>query len=122
LSQEATGDTSGASLRPRIEALVEKFNERAKTDEKLHETLVDWERSIQLDITGDGTYHFFLKDFKIDRVNDGPTPDPQIHVATDRETFEAVIDGETSPMRAYMNKKFRVKAELRDLLILRKLF
>lgn len=122
MAEEADGGPGGASLRPRLVEMVDKFNERATTDEKLRETLKDMERSIQLDVTGEGTYHFILKEYKIDGVRDGPTDAPQIQVTTDKATLAAIMDGELSPTRAYMAKKFKVKATMLDLLVLRKLF
>jgi putative sterol carrier protein len=122
MSQAPGGDAAGGTLKPRIEGLVNQFNERAKSDENLRETLKDMERTIQLDVAGDGTYHFLLKDYKIDGVRDGPTADPQIQVTTDKATLTSIMDGELSPTRAYMSKKFKVKATMLDLLVLRKLF
>ncbi len=122
MSQGVPESVPGEILRPRIEGLVRSFNERARTDDKLRQTLKDMERSIQIDIAGEGSYHFFLKDYQIDGVRDGPTADPNILIATDKVTMAAIIDGELSPTRAYMNKKFKIKATMLDLLVLRKLF
>lgn len=99
-----------------------KFNERAKSDPKFQATLTDMERWIQLDIDGDQTYHFHLKDNHIDSVRDGPCPEPQVVVTSDKPTMLGIFSGEVSPMRAYMGKKIRFKATLMDLLVLRKLF
>ncbi len=121
MSDEAA-PAGGLEIRPRVERAVEQFNERAKTDQKLRETLKDMERSIQLDVAGEGTYHFFLRDYAIGGVQDGPTSDPQILVTTDKKTLAAIFDGELSPTRAYMSKKLKFKATLLDLLVLRKLF
>jgi putative sterol carrier protein len=122
MSEGAPAGAPDTPVKPRLEEMVAKFNERAKTDDNLRETLKDMERTIQLDVSGEGSYHFFLKDYKIDGVKDGPTNDPQILVATDKVTLVAIMDGELSPTRAYMSKKFKVKATMLDLLVLRKLF
>ncbi len=122
MTEGAPAAAGGAPIRPRLEEVVAKFNERAKTDENLRATLKDMERAIQLDISGEGSFHFFLKDYQIDGVKDGPTDDPQILVATDKTTLVSIIDGDTSAMSAYMKKKLKVKATMIDLLVLRKLF
>lgn len=122
MAEETPAAGVGTAMRPRLVEMVDKFNERATTDEKLRETLKDMERSIQLEVDGEGTYHFILKDYKIDGVRDGPTDEPQIKVTTDKATLTAIMDGELSPTRAYMAKKFKIKATMLDLLVLRKLF
>src|SRR6267378_8693184 len=117
------GSAAGASVvRPKLVSAVEKFNERARTDPKLQETLRDLARTIQLDIAGDATYHFFLKNNAIDGVRDGPVANPQVIVTTDKDTLVGIMDGEVSATRAYFNKKIKFKATLQDLLVLRKIF
>ena len=117
------GKTHGASeVKPRLVKAVEKFNERARSDPKLQETLKDLSRTIQLDIAGDAVYHFFLRNQAIDAVHDGPAPTPEVVVTTDKDTLVGIMDGEVSATRAYFNKKIKFKATLQDLLVLRKLF
>ncbi len=118
----ASSTQGGGELRPHLEAAVLKFNERAKSDVKFQETLKDMTRWIQLDVAGDQTYHFHLKDYAIDGVRDGPCQDPEVVVTSDKATMLGIFAGEVSPMRAYMGKKIRFKATLTDLLVLRKLF
>lgn len=109
-------------VRPQLVKSVEKFNERAKTDEKFQETLKDMERKILLDVTGDATYHFHLKNYHIDGVKDGPIASPEVTVTVDKDTLLAIFNGETSAMRAYMSRKLKFQATLMDLLVLKKLF
>lgn len=99
-----------------------KFNEKARTDPKMTETLKDMSRIIQLDVDGDQSYHFVLKDYRIDGVKDGPTHNPEVLVSTDKATLLGIFSGDVSPMRAYMTKKIKFKATLMDLLVLKKLF
>lgn len=110
------------AVRPELEKSVARFNERAKTDPKFQETLKDMERKIQLDVAGDGTYHFHLKDYHIDGVRDGPAQAPQVVVTTDKDTLLGIFNGEVSAMRAYLTKKIKFQATLMDLLVLKKLF
>jgi len=109
-------------VRPQLLKSVAQFNERAKTDPKFQETLRDMERKIQLDVAGDATYNFHLKDYRIDGVKDGPAVNPQVVVTTDKETLLGIFNGEVSAMRAYLTKKIKFQATLMDLLVLKKLF
>ena len=109
-------------VRPQLEKAVAKFNDRAVSDPKFQETLKDMARMIQLDVSGDSTYHFHLKEYRIDGVRDGPAATPDVVVSTDKETLLGIFNGEVSPMAAYLKKKIRFKATLMDLLVLKKLF
>jgi putative sterol carrier protein len=109
-------------VRPQLVKAVAQFNERARTDPKFQETLKDMERKIQLDVAGDGTYNFHLKDYRIDKVNDGPVASPEVVVTTDKETLLGIFNGDVSAMRAYLTKKIKFQATLMDLLVLKKLF
>ncbi len=111
-----------AEVRPQLEKAVAKFNERAKSDPKFQETLKDMERRIQLDVDGDRTYNFHLKDYNIPAVNEGPAQNPDVLVSTDKETLLGIFNGDVSAMGAYLKKKIRFKATLMDLLVLKKLF
>ena len=113
---------TSSEVRPKIEHAVADFNQRAKTDPKMIETLKDMDRLIQLDVEGDQVYHFHLKDSHIDGVKDGPTANPQVLVSTDKQTLLGIFSGETSAMKAYMTKRIKFKATLMDLLVLKKLF
>lgn len=118
-----TADSAPVSqIRPQLEKAVAKFNERARSDPKFQETLRDMERKIQLEIEGDATYHFHLKDYRIDSVRDGPIEGAQVLVTTDKETLLGIFNGEVSAMGAYLKKRIRFKATLMDLLVLKKLF
>src|SRR5690349_2046877 len=109
-------------VRPQLVKSVANFNERAKTDPKFQETLKDMERKIQLDVAGDATYNFHLKDYRLDGVRDGPATNPEVVVTTDKETLLGIFNGEVSAMRAYLTKKIKFQATLMDLLVLKKLF
>ena len=121
MSEEAAGPKV-TEVRPQLVKSVEKFNERAKSDPKFQETLKDMERKILLEVTGDATYHFHLKDNHIDGVRDGPVAQPQVTVTVDKDTLLAIFNGEQSAMRAYMSRKLKFQATLMDLLVLKKLF
>jgi putative sterol carrier protein len=113
---------AASAVRGELEKAVAKFNERARTDPKFQETLKDVERRIQLDVDGDASYHFHLKENHIEGVKDGPTTNPDVVVTTDKETLLGIFSGEVSAMRAYMTKRIKFKATLMDLLVLKKLF
>lgn len=46
---------------------------------------------------------------------------PDITIEMSNETFRALANGELSPLRAYALKKVKVKASLKDIMLLKKL-
>ena len=109
-------------VRELLEQIVEKFNERSRTDEKFRKELEGLHRTIQFHLTDNGSYHFLLKDTLVDGVHEGALAEADISIMTDEETFRGIISGELSPMRAYATKRIKFKASLQDMLTMRKFF
>ena len=109
-------------MRELLERTVAKFNEKARTDEKLRSDLSGLERRVMLDLKDGTSYNFVLKDAHVDGVNDGPIDSPDITIIADRSTLEALFKREIGPMKAIALQKLKVKASIEDLLRLRKFF
>jgi putative sterol carrier protein len=103
-----------------LEDLVEKFNERSRTDESFRKDLVGLRKTVQFELDDGQVYHFNLKDTLVDGVHEGAKEGAEIRVMTDEATFRALVNGEMSAMRAYATKKLKFKASLQDLMTLRK--
>lgn len=109
-------------VRELLEQLVEKFNERSRSDEKFRKELEGLRRSIQLHFEDGRSYHFFLENTQVDQVHEGSLEEADITIRTDEETFRGILSGDIHPMRAYATKRIKFKASLQDMLTMRKFF
>lgn len=109
-------------MRELLEKAVTRFNELAKTDEKLRKELAGVERKILLDLKDGTMYNINLKDYHIDGVKEGSVDSPDITIIADRITLEKLFKKEMGPMKAIALHKLKVKASIEDLLRLRKFF
>jgi putative sterol carrier protein len=107
-------------VKETLEELVERFNEKSRTDEDFRRELEGLEKTVQFELDDGRVFHFILRDTLVDGVHEGSAADPEIRVMTDEATFRALVAGEMSAMRAYATKKLRLKASLQDLMTLRK--
>ncbi len=103
-----------------LEELVEKFNERSRSDEGFRKDLMGIRKTFQFELDDGRVYHFNLQDTLVDGVHEGAIEGADIRVMTDEATFRSLVNGEMSGMRAYATKKLRFKASLQDLMTLRK--
>lgn len=109
-------------MKDLLERTVEKFNEKAKTDEKLQKELEGVERTVLVDLKDGPKFNFMLKDMRIGDVAEGPIEAPDITIISDTTTLTALLKKEMGPMKAYATQKLKIKASLEDVLRLRKLF
>jgi len=109
-------------MRELLERSVSKFNEKARTDEKLRDELAGLTRKVMLDLKDGTIYHFVLRNGHVDGVNDGPIESPDIMIIADKTTLEALFKREIGPMKAIATQKLKVKASIEDMLRLRKFF
>ena len=54
--------------------------------------------------------------------NKGDLEDADVRITSDMETFTGIFSQEINPMKAYAQKKLKVKASFADLMLLQKLF
>jgi putative sterol carrier protein len=109
-------------VRELLEKTVERFNEKAKADEKLRNELTGIQRTVLLDLKDGTMYNFILKDAHVDGVNEGAVDSPDITIIADRSTLEALFRREIGPMKAIALQKLKVRASIEDMLRLRKFF
>jgi len=100
--------------------LVEKFNRRAREDEKLMHELKGLEKKIEINFTDNGRYSFLLKDGQVSR-HEGIFESPDIAVIITTDVFESIINREIDVLSAYITRKFTVKASLSDKLLISEL-
>jgi len=112
----------GIIMEEQIQKLIDDFNERAKTDEKLKESLKGKVRSVLITFTDGESYNFRLEECQLVDFKVGALGKADIMVTSDMATFQAILNKEISPLKAYASKKIKFKASLSDLLTLKKFF
>ncbi len=114
------------SIQETLQDLIDRFNDRIKTDEKLQTELEGMDRSIQIELretNGTEYLHFFLKDMTASPIESGPLEDPDINIISSEDSITKLISGELRPMKAWATGKLKVKAKnTEDVFRLRKLF
>ncbi len=114
------------SIQQTLQDLIDRFNERIKTDEKLQKELKGMDRSVQIELNDpEGTrhLHFFVKDMNASKIESGSLDDPDINIISSTESITKLISGELRPMKAWATGKLKVKAKnTEDVFRLRKLF
>jgi putative sterol carrier protein len=79
--------------------------------------LKGFDRSVLLRI-GDREFCFVIESSEIKKAS---IAKPDITIEMSDDTFKALASGEMSPMKAYALKKVKVKASLKDIMLLTKL-
>ncbi len=105
-----------------LKKIVEKFNEKMEKDSELLEKIKDLERTIMIKLGEAGIYVAKLQDGKLsdfEKVQEEVKA--EIRLETDPDTFVKIVNGEISPMVAYMDGRVKFKAPLRDMMLLKDL-
>lgn len=102
--------------------MIAKFNQKAAEDPKLAKELAGLRRTVEIDVTDEGSYNFVLENSRVGELFKGKIERPDILVIGSKDTFFQMRSGELRPMKALALKKIQVKATLKDMLTLRKFF
>jgi len=102
----------------RFNELVDKFNERAQTDEKLKAALEGKEKVIAIRVTDGATYISRLVDTSIGRFEEQDT-ESDIAIIADTETLTGILDHTIKPMMAFFKKKLKFDGDLQDILLIK---
>ncbi|AGN25791.1 SCP2 sterol-binding domain-containing protein [Candidatus Methanomassiliicoccus intestinalis] len=109
------------SVEPMIQELIDKFNTKVDSDEKLRDELKGLSKTAFIDL-GDEKYNFTLKDEHIQNFSAGEIENPDVTITSDPETFMGVMEGKIKPMKAFALRKVKIKGDISDIMSLRKLF
>jgi putative sterol carrier protein len=109
-------------MKDLLDDAIARFNEKAEKDANFRKELEGVERTVLVDLKGGTTYHFTLRDMRIDGVREGPVEDADITIQSDEETLTAIFRKEMGPMKAYATGRLKIRASLEDVLRLRKFF
>ena len=109
------------TMEAQIKALVDKFNAKAKADEKLRKEIEHLKKTVNIDLDTE-KYSVKLEnakmfDFKADIIEDA-----DVVVTSTPENFQKLLDGDLRPMRAYLTKKITIKGKIQDLMFLKTFF
>ncbi len=104
-----------------LEDVIAKFNQRVEKNVELKKELECVEKTVQLDL-GCEQYNFTLSCSKVERLNEGTIPNPDIVLISDPDTVEKLFTGEMKIMKAWALRKIKVKGSIEDLMRFRKFF
>ena len=97
------------------------FWRRYNSNPDLQRKLAGKTRVIQLTVADSTSYWFHVKDGKLDQIQQGVHPKPDVIVATHLKDLLAVFNGEMKAMQAYLTGKVKVKASFGDILFAKSL-
>ncbi len=107
--------------KPILQDTVDRFNARVARDPALHKELECMKKKVQLDLECE-QYYFVLDCAKVEKLNEGTIPDPDITIISDPDTVIKLFNGELKIMKAWALKKVKIKGSIDDILRLRKFF
>ncbi len=111
-----TTDIEDLTVKEILEEAVAKFNERIKRDPKLFNAVQGQNKLFRFTI--DGTrYHYRLNQCEVFPAGDGY---PDVGIECTEEVFRGLADKSIKPLKAWMDKTLKIRAEARDLLLARK--
>jgi putative sterol carrier protein len=123
---ELQKDGEPMSIQQILQDLIDRFNERIETDEKLQAELKGMDRSVQIELHDpDRTQylHFFVRDMTASAIEEESLEDPDINIISSEDSIQKLINGELRPMKAWATGKLKIKAKnTEDVFRLRKLF
>lgn len=105
-----------------IREAIDRFNKKASEDQALAQELAGVRKTVQVEVTDDGTYHFTLENSRVGALAKGETTSPDIRVIASTETLTQLRSGELRAMKAFATRRLQIKGSFEDLLRLRKFF
>lgn len=113
----------GDQMQEMLQDLLNKLNERMRTDEKLQKEMEGIERTIMIEVTDGDSYFTKLKELHADELQVGRIDKPDILISANEKTLRGLINKEISPIKAFLvTKQLKLEASLEDKLRLRKFF
>lgn len=110
--------------RERIEAALGRlergFRKRWENNPDFRKSLVGKDRDILIDLRDHGAWTIQVRDGNLEGIVEGRPPGKaNVRIEADAEHFLAIFDGTLSPAEAYLRKKVKVKAPIRDILLVK---
>jgi len=106
-----------------LKNLVEKFNKKVEDSEELRKRLQGFDRKVLLKLDSDGLYYAEIRNGRFEEFRKIENEvDVDIKIETSRDVFLQLISQQLSPLVAYVNGLVKIKAPLKDLLMVKELF
>lgn len=116
-------EDSGQTKREKVTACLEKiergFHRKWDNDPEFRDSLKGKDRVILIDLTDMGAWTLRVEDGKLQEIEEGRPDDFDVRLKTASEDFLAIFEGDLSPLKAYMTNKVKVKAGLRDIMLVK---
>ncbi len=117
---EATNETDVEErIQNALERLEKGFRRRWENNPDFRDSLKGKDRDILIDLKARGAWNLEVRDGNLVEIAEGRPEDPDVRVTAEAEDFLAIFDGTLSPLEAYVKKKIKVKAGLRDILLVK---
>lgn len=115
--------TNDETNQERIQACFDRiengFNRKWDDDEHFRNRLKGKDRDIHIELTDLGSWSLVVRDGKLERIEEDDPEDADVHLTTESQHFLDVMNGDLSPMKAYLTNKINVDAGLRDILLVK---
>ncbi len=111
-----------AEVKNMLDDVLNKYREKAESDETITEKLKGFERKVSIKFEDDGNYHFTISEGKVGDIKEGALSKSDITIDTDTETMKALIEGDMGIMEAYARKRVKVDASFLDVLKIKDMF
>lgn len=105
-----------------LQETIERFNARVRGDPRLQGELEGIERTVVVRLSDGPAYTFRIERGEISGLAEGDIEGADVLIESDAGTVAALLKKEMGPMKALALRKLRIKADIEDLVRLRRLF
>ena len=111
------------SERDRILAALERlsrgFRKRWDSNPDFRKSLQGKDRDILIDLKHAGAWTLMVRNGDLVEIKEHRPTDADVRIEAEPQDFLAIFEGTLSPVDAYLRKKIKVKAPLRDILLVK---
>ena len=102
-----------------IKTLIDKINRKIESNPEIKEEVKSIVKTLNIDLDSE-KYSFRFADAKIDDFRTELLDEADITLTTTAENFTDLMNGDLSPMKAYITGKVKLKGKFQDLMFLKK--
>ena len=114
-----SSDDQAARIQAALARIERAFRKRWDNNPDFRRSLKGKDRDILIDLNEAGSWHLIVRDGELTEIREGHLDKPNVRIHAEAEDFLAIFDGTLSPVDAYLKKKIKVKAGLRDILLVK---
>ncbi|HVL48582.1 MAG TPA: SCP2 sterol-binding domain-containing protein [Candidatus Thermoplasmatota archaeon] len=109
------------TVQEAVDRIVNGFRKRYDASPELRQKLKGKNRIVLLDVTDGAAYTFHVEDGNLVRVESERHPKPDASMSVSTKDLLAILNKELPAMRAYLEKRVKVKASFTDILFVKSL-